>query len=1174
MKSTSPKNSPSTLLEKCNNSLLIMLLHYYTQSILFYLSLPTFHQTKSDITKKLQTFDYEYLPQEVCVAQCLERRRENVTSIEMPFPTSSLDVGENSPLKMCLDDCASTNSTTQGENNIKLPAPKQIHENYRLNLVCRDDTSLNFNIELYTPNKNQKIYKNQTSFDTSSSLFTMDAAGNMNEPTIKGFAGILFVIKIHLAHEPNQSFAYLSDDNFFTLDKLMVNTTYNISVMAVHSNNKYSVIAQQQQFKTLRRSYTPGNVTEIKITHFTEDKLNKKHLTATLTWKPAADMTCYYNIICFSPESEDYELQPLEIRNPRELYKHQLENLTFSSVYKVGIRASNTKNTRESDLFWKTFTVPSCVEWHNYNFNICAPEAPQNLQLEQVALDQNLYSLNISWLLPNHLPDNYTLRIQDLSEQGNITIYELPKDIHYFYIPQITFWGVFYEVSLTAYTRGGHTTTSLTDIIKTVVHIPEKNPIVKLIAVILAPIFCVAILSLTIFIIYHRRAKLKRYQKRCKYFEELEKKAPIDPKDTFDFVTHLKGNADDLTYETKVQESILYDDDMEINRNDLILYQVLGEGAFGLVKLGLYKDKKLGTTQEVAVKMLKDHPSADDIYAFRREIEVMKSVEKHPNIVGIIGHCTRFSSEMMLVTEYCSFGNLLNFLRDEWHFLHELQIKRQHLGATTISYIELNQGDDTSSQDASAQLDSRSSSNSLNESFGAEQTKYHLHDEDKEKLMELKSKDINADAIEHFKTKYNEINATSSSSNTNGTNNHNEINLHKLNSQHIEDLNETTTAKQNILSSAAENKSYGYHGFCTNSCECNVGIIKNINANDIVNDNEELERILKQKQHQQQQPVNKTSSDTTIEIKNCDCKMKEQKQNALNKLNIAIENKSYFSIFSSESRKNPSKSKVAGKLNKKTKTHATGNDVHCNRVPLSCGDLLNIARQVAVGMDFLAKNKVVHRDLAARNVLVAPDRTVKIADFGLSRDVYQENMYKKTGNGKLPIKWLALESMTHQVYTTQSDVWSYGILLYEIITLGATPYPSISTSRLLHLLKSGYRMEKPKGCGQEFYDLMYSCWHAEPGKRPTFNGIIQKLDEMLTSLNDTKDAPTIYSEVNKDLNKKQESIQNVASDESYLKPLQINKKLTQNVKQNFKPENRKEIVKRILNFLNVSLFNI
>lgn len=79
-----------------------------------------------------------------------------------------------------------------------------------------------------------------------------------------------------------------SDDNFFTLDELMPNTTYNISVRAVHSNNQYSVITQQQQFRTLRRSFTPGNVTEIKVINFTEDKLNKMHLSATLTWKPPA----------------------------------------------------------------------------------------------------------------------------------------------------------------------------------------------------------------------------------------------------------------------------------------------------------------------------------------------------------------------------------------------------------------------------------------------------------------------------------------------------------------------------------------------------------------------------------------------------------------------------------------------------------------------------------------------------------------------------------------------------------------------------------------------------------------------------------------------------------------------------------------------------------------------
>ncbi|XP_044180640.1 tyrosine kinase receptor Cad96Ca-like [Acropora millepora] len=166
------------------------------------------------------------------------------------------------------------------------------------------------------------------------------------------------------------------------------------------------------------------------------------------------------------------------------------------------------------------------------------------------------------------------------------------------------------------------------------------------------------------------------------------------------------------------------------------------------------------------------------------------------------------------------------------------------------------------------------------------------------------------------------------------------------------------------------------------------------------------------------------------------------------------------------------------------------------KTSLTSQQLMKFAWQIADGMSYLSLRKVIHRDLAARNVLVGEKETCKITDFGMARDVQEESIYERKTKGRLPVKWTAYESLLYGQYTTKSDVWSYGVVLYEISTIGGSPYPRIEGRKIVSLLQQGYRMPKPEHVDNDLYQIMMNCWQSEPEARPSFNDLTQQLKRM------------------------------------------------------------------------------
>ncbi|KZS11530.1 putative Inactive tyrosine-protein kinase 7 [Daphnia magna] len=170
-----------------------------------------------------------------------------------------------------------------------------------------------------------------------------------------------------------------------------------------------------------------------------------------------------------------------------------------------------------------------------------------------------------------------------------------------------------------------------------------------------------------------------------------------------------------------------------------------------------------------------------------------------------------------------------------------------------------------------------------------------------------------------------------------------------------------------------------------------------------------------------------------------------------------------------------------------------------SRSPVVCThDLMEWSYQIACGMNYLTKRKVLHGDLAARNILLADDNVVKIADFGLSRQVYKNCNYQKQGQEALPVKWMAIESLIDRVFSSQSDVWSFGVTIWELFSLSKQPYPEVNElADLIRYLQRGDRMETPELAPGAIGDIMADCWKHNPEERATFSQLERMLGQMV-----------------------------------------------------------------------------
>ncbi|XP_072049532.1 uncharacterized protein [Amphiura filiformis] len=161
--------------------------------------------------------------------------------------------------------------------------------------------------------------------------------------------------------------------------------------------------------------------------------------------------------------------------------------------------------------------------------------------------------------------------------------------------------------------------------------------------------------------------------------------------------------------------------------------------------------------------------------------------------------------------------------------------------------------------------------------------------------------------------------------------------------------------------------------------------------------------------------------------------------------------------------------------------------------------LMTFAVQIATAMEYIETKQCIHRDLASRNVLLSKDLVCKLGDFGLARNVDHKSQYKMSSDAPVPVRWMAPENIRDNVYSTKSDVWSFGVVCWELVTMGSYPYGGYKSKQVIKMVVQGSRLERPEHCSTELYVVMTACWQAKPAKRPGFTNLREQLQVMLTN---------------------------------------------------------------------------